>query len=546
MQDIAKEWRSVRPLGSASAPAPTRLANVSPSGLTRPATSPGQFNTTRVVRDQGAAARVGAVRTSEAAGGQRDGASVTILSCCTIFMVVVMTPFQTATGRRPLWAGILDWIQAHPTTFLLLVFVAIAGALTLRLASRGRLGVPPGRGDGVGYDNIAFNLAQGHGFSVDWDNPEWRQPYEQHNSNHDYDYLLARTGRWRTTFRPPAFPLLIAGNQVLFGRQFVTVRITNVLFLAGALCLVAALASRLIGPLCAVLVPALGLADRHTLAYSGAIMTESLALFAVVLLIWLLARLLDRPSGGNAALAGAALGFALLGRSIFILWYPLLAVAVFLLVSHAQPSRNTRRALALAALFLAVAVAVPAPWGARNCIVLGTFMPLGTQGGMTLAGGYSDAAWRSGKGNWVQAGSWGLYASLERSEPYRALPGHLQERERARAGAEYASEWIKRNPEKIPVLAWRRLRDLMRPRDGYDAALLTLALGGLLSRWRDPLVRLLAGLVAINALAVMAACSAHARYLFPVRGCLYVLAAVGLVSVGRWLAAQSARRPTEA
>jgi len=44
----------------------------------------------------------------------------------------------------------------------------------------------------------------------------------------------------------------------------------------------------------------------------------------------------------------------------------------------------------------------------------------------------------------------------------------------------------------------------------------------------------------------MAACSAHARYLFPVRGCLYVLAAVGLVSVGRWLAAQSARRPTEA
>jgi len=62
MQDIAKEWRSVRPLGSASAPAPTRLANVSPSGLTRPATSPGQFNTTRVVRDQGAAARVGAVR----------------------------------------------------------------------------------------------------------------------------------------------------------------------------------------------------------------------------------------------------------------------------------------------------------------------------------------------------------------------------------------------------------------------------------------------------------------------------------------------------
>jgi len=444
-------------------------------------------------------------------------------------------------------AGIRDWIQAHSTRFLLLVFVAVAAALTLRLAARGRLGLPPERGDGVGYDNIAFNLAQGHGFSVGWDNPEWRRPYEQHNSNRDYNSLLSRTGRWgTTTYRPPVFPLLIAGNQLLFGRQFVTVRVSNALFIAGALCLAAALAMRLIGPLGAVLVPILGLTDRHTLTFSGAIMSESLALFAVVLLIWLLARLLDRPSAGNAALAGSALGFALLCRSIFILWYPPLAVAVFLLVGHAQATRNRGRALTLAALFLGAAVAVPAPWWARNCVVLDAFMPLGSQGGMALPGFYSDAVWRSGKGNWVRADSWDLYDSLDRSEAYRALPGHLKERERARFGAQYAFEWIKRNPEKIPVLAWRRLRDLMQPRNGYETALLVLALGGLLSTRRSPLVCLLAGFVAINALAVMATCSAQARYLFPVRGSLYVLAAVGLVSVGRWLLVQSTRRPTKA
>jgi hypothetical protein len=440
------------------------------------------------------------------------------------------------------WSSVLGWIQAHPARFLLLVFVAVTAALTLRLAARGTLGMPPAPRDATAYENIAFNLARGRGFRFDWDNQEWRALYEQHNSDHRYDYLYPITGSWPTAFRPPLLPLLIAANHLVFGRQFVSVRIGNVLLVAAMLCLAAAVARRLIGPLGALLVPLLAVPDRRMLSYSEAILTEYLALFSVALLTWLLIRLFDRPSAGNAILAGATLGSAVLARTIFVLWYPLLTPAVFLLVRHAQASRNTRRALALATLFLAAAIAVPTPWWVRNCLLLDAFMPLGTQGGIALPGGYSDVAWRSGRGNWIGPRTWSLFDPLVRSEGYRELPGHLQERERARFGARYAAEWIKRNPEKLPVLAWRRLRDHIRPRSVYELILLGLAFGGLVLARRHPLARLLAAVVATNALAVMATYAAGGRFLIPVRGSLYVLAAVGLAGMGRWLTAEIERR----
>ncbi len=450
-------------------------------------------------------------------------------------MSQLTNPVPDQSGPR--WSAILGWIQSHPVRYLLWVFLGVGAALTLMLAVRGTLGMPPGPQDAAAYENIAFNLARGRGFRVDWDNPEWRAPYEQHNADHRYDYLMPRTGSWPTAFRPPMLPLLIAGNHLLFGRQFATLRIGNALFIAGAVCLAAALAMRLIGPLGGVLVPILAMADRRTLAYSGAILTECLALFVVILLVWLLARLLDRPSAINAVLAGTALGFAVLTRSIFIVWYPLLTVAVFLLVRHAQTPRDTRRALAQMALFLAIAVAVPTPWWVRNCVVLEAFMPLGTQGGIGLPGGYSDAAWRSGRGSWVSPSRWNPYDQLDRTEAYGALPGHIRERERARFGARYAFEWIGQNPEKLPVLAWRRLRDHFRPRNVYELGLLGLAFAGLVLTRRHPLARLLASLVAINALAVMVTYAAGGRFLIPVRGSLHVLAAVGVIGLGRLLAA---------
>ncbi len=442
---------------------------------------------------------------------------------------------------------VLDWIRLHQVRFLLLVFLVMAAVLVLKLAARGNPWGLPGANDAVDYENIGFHLAAGRGFRFDWDNPAWRALYEQRNADHRYNFIYRRQGSWPTTFRPPMLPLLIAGNNLLFGRQFATIRIGNALFIAGAACLAAALAMRLIGSLGAVVVPLVAMADLRVLGFTGAILTESLALFAVVLLTWLLARLLDGPSPGRAALAGLAFGFAVLCRSIFTLWYPLIVLLVFLLLRHgARPSKSMRQTLVLTVVFLGAALALPTPWWVRNCIVLDAFMPLGTQGGIALPGAYSEYAWRSGRGDHYRGRHPDLSVPLVRSEAFRAVPDHLLEREQARFGARYALEWIKQNPEKLPVLAWRRLRDHIRPGNVYEGILLALALAGLLLARRHPLAYLLASLVAINALAVMATYAASGRFLIPVRGSLYVLAAVGLAGLGRWLAGKIERRRVRA
>jgi hypothetical protein len=74
------------------------------------------------------------------------------------------------------------------------------------------------------------------------------------------------------------------------------------------------------------------------------------------------------------------------------------------------------------------------------------------------------------------------------------------------------------------------------PYTTYVKASFALALGGLREAWRRPLARMRGSLVAMIALAVTASLSDHGRYLFPLKGSLYVLAAVGLLALGRWLA----------
>jgi hypothetical protein len=76
-------------------------------------------------------------------------------------------------------------------------------AFLLPSALRGSLSAPPERGDAPDYDAIAQQLAKGRGFSVDWDDPAYRKPYEQANHTGTYDYLLERHGASPTASRPP-------------------------------------------------------------------------------------------------------------------------------------------------------------------------------------------------------------------------------------------------------------------------------------------------------------------------------------------------------
>src|SRR5690349_3236059 len=97
---------------------------------------------------------------------------------------------------------------------------------------------PPDIGDSVEMHNIAFNLAHGRGYSFDWDNPEWRKPWEDRNADGRFNFFLARRGAHPTMFRPPLIPVLVAGLLRVFPNQsFLAWRIVDGAVFAMAACL---------------------------------------------------------------------------------------------------------------------------------------------------------------------------------------------------------------------------------------------------------------------------------------------------------------------
>lgn len=130
------------------------------------------------------------------------------------------------------------------------------------------------------------------------------------------------------------------------------------------------------------------------------VMTETLAAFLAILALWCLARRSDRPSTWNGALAGGAIGLAVLCRPTFLPWLILVAAGYLGLGiwdwglagrrSGSEQGRGRGRSRALAqqmvnlGVLLAFAAAVVAPWVIRNYRQFGKPIATTTHGGYTL------------------------------------------------------------------------------------------------------------------------------------------------------------------
>src|SRR5262249_22714086 len=120
-------------------------------------------------------------------------------------------------------------ISSPTITRVCAVLVALIAFLTYILPTvlHGELNAPPEIGDAHDYDAIGLQLSKGNGFSVNWDDPDYRAPYLQNNQDGRYDEFLNRQGEVITAYRPPLFPVLIAITHNLFGREFWPIRVLN-------------------------------------------------------------------------------------------------------------------------------------------------------------------------------------------------------------------------------------------------------------------------------------------------------------------------------
>ncbi|SFJ66472.1 ArnT family glycosyltransferase [Planctomicrobium piriforme] len=389
---------------------------------------------------------------------------------------------------------------------------------------------PATSGDEPDYDSLGWELSHGRGYQVNTDDPEFRRPYDAAATASDR-FQLGHGHHGPITYRPPLFPMLIAGSDLAFGRQFWSIRVFNSGCMAATCGItVAFLLSRWgVGP--ALIASCLFVVvDPRSRLYGRAILTEALSAFLVAVLVAVLWQQTRRRGWIWPALAGVVFGLAILGRSLFILWLPGLIFVVGFIAWRTATSRRILYTGLSAGLFLAVTLLMLVPWGVRNCQLLGTFMPLGTQGTSQLSAAFGDEAWAA-RGAWVHLEKTNFFDGVLRDDMT------LLERElaTARVSGPRALQWIQQHPAKAIALVPLKILQEFRPRTWGEGIVLLLALIGAVISRRDVISQICLVLLAINCVAIGATWSVEGRFLVPLLFAFHYWAAIGAWTVVRRL-----------
>lgn len=400
---------------------------------------------------------------------------------------------------------------------------------------------PAATGDEPEYDSLGWELAHGHGFEVDYSNPQFREPYEQAAKTSEL-YRLTTSNRVGTIAnRPPGLPFVMSLSDRLLGRQFRGIRIVNALSMAAICGMLVSLMCRN-GGVGVALVSALlfAVVDTRTRLYGRAILTEALAAIEIAAVCWLLFRQARQPTLRRSVVMGVILGVALLTRTQIILWLPGLTLLMFWLAyrqsdSEAAWTNETRPesrwprlwpAVRSSGIMAATTLLVAAPWMARNCVVLGEFMPLGSQGWAQLSAAFGDATWEH-DGLWTNLDADGFFDGV-------VQPGMtLLEAEVAIAheSRRRALDWIAANPGKAIVLVPIKLVQEFRPRTIPEFVILSLSVLGAALTWRDLRTRILLCVVASCCVSIAMTWSVEGRFLVPLLFAQHGLIGLGLLSL---------------
>lgn len=374
---------------------------------------------------------------------------------------------------------------------------------------------PKPTGDGPIYENIAFHLWVGDGFFFDNTNPQWRQLYEQSSPDDRQDYashLQASPQTMASTGRPPLQPMVLASIYTLAGRNensFAAFRVISALCLALSSAISASLAAmylncrfasrrslpdsgprlrqwQTLSPVLAVAaVVGLAASNRTLQDYTTDLLTEPLALALLQSFVALTVVMSTRRTVKWPWLVGTGLllGLLILCRSIFVLWLP--GIALLLLLSgKGSWWESGRRSIAI----LATAFVVCVPWWIHNVTVLNTWMPLGTQGPITLLGGYSDQSLEHG-GEWQHEPELELRSEFATRSPASETLNHTErEVQLAREAGRRVKTWISQHMPDLPYLFASRIATHWNPYHGRSLLWKALILLGAINVARHFLV----------------------------------------------------------
>lgn len=239
--------------------------------------------------------------------------------------------------------GRLLTLARHPVAVVVLACVVRGGVIGLRMEQLAR--------DPDGYRALAENLLATGVFGSD---------------------------EVPTAYRPPLYPLLLAGCLKLSANATVAIGVLHFVLGVATVVLTMVLARQWrlnsFGPLAGLLVAC----DPILLNQSTLVMTETLAAFLSVAALALVTAAGDRHSGLVAALAGVVVGVAALCRPTFLLYLAALIVGL------AWSADIWKLRFRLAGAMLLGSAITLLPWAVRNLAQFGRPIVATTHGGYTL------------------------------------------------------------------------------------------------------------------------------------------------------------------
>jgi 4-amino-4-deoxy-L-arabinose transferase-like glycosyltransferase len=343
---------------------------------------------------------------------------------------------------------------------ILLFLVALAIRLSAVLVMRDFHEGPNFRQatDGVIYSRLGNHLALGEGYIEEAGVP--------------------------TAFRPPGFPLLLAGIYALAGQYYPLVYLAFCTLGASSCLLAYALAREVLSEYFARWAGILSSVYIPHIYFSTLFYTETLFIPLLGLSLWLLVRHLKTGRPWQLASAGLALGLAALVRPA-----ALVPFAVFALVLVANRPRDWRRISIQVAIFTMSFLGPILPWSVRNYVVLGRPVLIATEGGCTFWGGNNDLVLNEPR----RYGVWAPFTVLPSLDRILAARDEI---ERDQIEWRLGMEWVRTHMSSMPRLLLFKfcrllLPDLESPSKsyiliqaaGYTPFLILFVLGGFRSLW---------------------------------------------------------------
>lgn len=250
----------------------------------------------------------------------------------------------------------------------LILLIVLAVALVSRIAGVLLLTNPSEPEGDIQHDMYARSLVAGNGFRIDG--------------------VLAATGHETPgsfghdtlySFKPPLYPLFLAGIYKTMSRNFIAVGIVQAILGMLTCLLVYRIGKRMFE--CRVGLLAAGILAVYPYHVIMAARVSDTTLFTLLMSLSVVAfmDLAEKPAGARVIGAGVTLGAGILCRSNMLFFAPL---AMLWLLIRMWP--DNKRAFIVATGTGVVMVLALLPWMARNYAVHGQFVLLGTNGGYTF------------------------------------------------------------------------------------------------------------------------------------------------------------------